>query len=484
MSMLEPSQAMDQATRRILQGPLAFEIARFGTPLALGMALQTTFNLVDAYLISRLGQGSAGPALGAIGICDQIAAIGSIISYGVSIATAAMIGQRQGRGDADGVRAVAWQSMMLVAVLAVLFGALGLLFARPLMYDMVGAKGDVARVGTDYLRVIVGGSFSIFFLLQVTAIQRALGSSKTPVALLLSSNLLNLVLAVLLVYGPGEAPPVFSWGPPVARYLRIPRMELVGAAWATVIARTVVLVPLAVVVERRFKLVGRLRCFAPDPQILRRVVAVAWPASTQLVVRILAMLLTHSLVARAFTTATDQRATTALGVVFRLETLALFVGMGWGSAAQTFLAQNLGARQLSRAVRSGWVASAFNALVMMAIAALLVFFGRQIVGFFDDEPTVVSIAIGYISVVAPSYVVLGLGIVLGSAIQGAGQTRLTLIIDTLVVAGFQLPLSVWSVTGASPKPVHLWWVVACASLVSAIVYAGFYRRSRFMHANI
>ena len=42
----------DRATARILAGPLPFEVARFGTPLALGMGLQVTFNLVDAYLIA------------------------------------------------------------------------------------------------------------------------------------------------------------------------------------------------------------------------------------------------------------------------------------------------------------------------------------------------------------------------------------------------------------------------------------------------
>ena len=64
------------------------------------------------------------------------------------------------------------------------------------------------------------------------------------VAMLVASNVLNLLLSVLLVYGPGEAPPVFSWGPPIARALHIPRMELVGAAWSTVLARTAVLLAL------------------------------------------------------------------------------------------------------------------------------------------------------------------------------------------------------------------------------------------------
>ncbi|HWO10711.1 MAG TPA: hypothetical protein VNN80_14560, partial [Polyangiaceae bacterium] len=69
------------ASQRILTGPLALEIARFGVPLALGMGLQTSFNLVDAYIISGLGGHTASAALGAIGVADLIGALGTILSY-------------------------------------------------------------------------------------------------------------------------------------------------------------------------------------------------------------------------------------------------------------------------------------------------------------------------------------------------------------------------------------------------------------------
>src|SRR5215467_1010575 len=98
--------------RRIVEGPLARELARFGTPLALGMALQTTFNLVDAYLVAQLPPAEVGPAIGALGICDQVAAIGTILSYGVSTAAASLISQHRGARDEDRVRATAWQSIL------------------------------------------------------------------------------------------------------------------------------------------------------------------------------------------------------------------------------------------------------------------------------------------------------------------------------------------------------------------------------------
>jgi putative MATE family efflux protein len=468
------------ASEKILSAPLGLAVMRFGAPLALGMGLQTAFNLVDAFVISRLGEGVAGPALGAIGICDQLAALGTIVSYGLSVATATLVSRKAGAGDHAAVKEIAWQSMLVIATLSLLFGLLGLFGARFLLHTLVGAKGEVTHLGVPYLRVMLGGSFTIFFLMHLTTVQRALGSSKTPVSLLVASNVLNFVLAVVLVYGPGDRPAVFSWGRPIAQLLHIPRMGLMGAAWATVIARAAALIPLTAVLMKRFDLFRNGSRLAAHKQTILSIIRLGWPSSAQLVVRILAMLVTHSLVARAFTTPTDQSATTALGIVFRLETMALFVGLGWGSAAQTFVGQNLGAHNLERAKQSGWYAALYNAAMMAVLALTYMRYGQTIVGFFDSDPEVLRPALSYLTWVGASYVGLGIGIVLGSAIQGAGATLRALLLDTLVIFGFQLPMSILFVLSNGATYVGLWRIVALTYVLFALVYVVSYWRGRFL----
>jgi putative MATE family efflux protein len=469
----------ERATARILSGPLGLQVVRFGAPLALGMGLQTAFNLVDAYIISRLGGATTGPALGAIGICDQLAALGTIVSYGLSTATATLLSRKVGEGDHEAVKDIAWQSLLLIGALSLFFGIFGIFGAGFVLRSLVGAKGGVADLGVPYLRVLLGGSFTIFLLMHLTSMQRALGSSKTPVSLLLGSNVLNLILAVVLVYGPGDSPSILAWGRPLARALSVPRMGLMGAAWATLIARFVALIPLLVILMKRFGLFTKR--LGSHRETLSKIVKLGWPSSAQLVVRILAMLVTHSLVARAFTTPTDQSATTALGIVFRLETMALFVGLGWGSAAQTFVGQNLGAQNPERAKLSGWYAALYNSVMMGAIALCYTLYGRSIVGFFDSDPEVLQPALSYFKWVGASYVGLGIGIVLGSAIQGAGATLRALLLDTLVIAGFQLPTSVLFVLSKSASYVGVWQIVALTYFLFALVYVVSYRRGRFLN---
>jgi putative MATE family efflux protein len=473
--------AVDRESR-ILSGPLALEVGRFGTPLALGMALQTTFNLVDAYLIARLPAGEVGAAVGAIGICDQVSALGTIVSYGVSTAAAAILSQRKGAGDQAGIQRAAWQSMIIIAGLSLVLGLVGGLGAGFIVRDLIGAKGDVATVATSYLRIMTAGSFSIFFLLQLTNVQRALGSAKTPVALLVGGNVFNVLLAVLLIFGPGPAPSFLGWATSIAQTLHIPRMGMVGAAWASIIARVLVLLPNVIILARRFDVFPPKGKRAPDLAEIGRIASIAWPSSAQFFLRISATLFINSLVARFFTTQEDQTATTAMGLVFRLDTMALFVAMGWGTAAQTFVGQNLGANKSARAKQSGWVTVGYDAITNVLLIAFVYAYGEAILRVFDDEAAPVAIALQYLQVVAPSYIALGVGIVLGNAMAGAGATRTTFAIDAVVILALEVPLGIVVIGVMHGSLRALFQCVAVVNVASAFAYAAIYARGTWLGA--
>jgi Na+-driven multidrug efflux pump len=193
------------------------------------------------------------------------------------------------------------------------------------------------------------------------------------------------------------------------------------------------------------------------------------------------MLLVNAIVARAFTTDQDQTATTAMGLVFRLDTMALFVAMGWGSAAQTFVGQNLGARREDRAMRSGWLTAAYDVATNLVLIALVFFAGERILRVFDEDPGPVRVALLYLQVVAPSYLGLGVGVVLGNAMAGAGATRTTFWIDVAVIVGFQAPVSVLAVAlGADIE--GLFRCVAAANMASCLAYALVYARRGWQRA--
>ena len=98
------------------------------------------------------------------------------------------------------------------------------------------------------------------------------------------------------------------------------------------------------------------------------------------------------------------------------------------------------------------------------------------------NPRVVGDAESYLAWVAPSYVALGIGIVLGSVMQGAGAPERALRLDACVVLLLQLPASAFILLSAERTLTQVWLTVACSYVALAAVLFASYRRGRFLRA--
>ena len=468
---------------RLLQGHLGLAMLRFGLPLVIGMVLHTLFNLVDLFMISRLPNATA--ALAALAICDMVAAVATILSNGISTASVALISRHAGAGHLTALRRATYHSLGLVAFMSLLFGLAGIFGSEWIVTKMMFAKGETAQIAIPYLQVMLGGCFAIFLLLQLTAILRALGHAKTAASLLVGGNALNILLNVFFIYGSGPSPDVFAWGQPIAEAFGIPRMGVQGAAWATLVGRSVpVAIGLWLLLRRRGGPRFHRIYVKPDWGQWWSILKIGWPNSAQLVLRVGALLFVIGIINAEFTTDSDPSAMSAYSICLRLETLALFIAMGWGAAASSFVGTNLGAGLVQRARNAGLVATFYNAICTLALAGLYLTYAGPLVAFFDPNPTVVAIGREYVEVVALSYVLLGAGIVLSQAMTGAGATLSSLVLDTVVVLMFLVPAAYIVAVTLGLARRDLWQVLAFGNLVSAVVYALYYARGSFLHKRI
>jgi len=459
------------------------------------MGLQATFNLFEMVIVGHLPEGP--DALSALVICDFVAMIATIFGNGISNASVAIIARRDAEGDFEAVQRTTAQSLSFTFIISFIFGLFGIVFADIMTGDIMGAKGDVHVYATEYMEVIVGGSFSILILLQLVAILRAVGDAKTPMFLLVGSNILNLFLSVAMVYGPDHAPDPFGWGPPIAEFLGIERGGVVGAAWSTVISRTIA-IGLGIIVLLRHKggLRFPLKWLLPMKREIMRIWDIAWPNSAQYVVRVLILLFFLAIVQHEFTThlangMVDSSVAAAFAICARLDTITLFTGMGWGGAASTFVGQHLGARMPDRAVRAGWMATGYNCIWMLIVYGLYVYFGEEIINLFLDENStetgatsrteIVAVGVEYLTIVGATYIFLGVAVVISSALSGAGATRACLVIDASILLGIVVPLTVamWNFTDLTPT--QTWYLIAIGNLLSAIGYAAWFGKKSWIH---
>ena len=258
-------------------------------------------------------------------------------------------------------------------------------------------------------------------------------------------------------------------------------MDVLGAAWSTVLARGLFMVlgfGILFVGHKNLRL--RLRGFRTQWATVGRLLWVGLPNSAQITVRIAAYMVIMALVMQE-----GDLVGTAFGITAgRLDMTAVFGAAGWGAAASAMVGQNLGAGKIRRAALSGWTAAAYGAAVCGLMGLLFyVFAGPLIEMFFlvkgGAHPDVIAHGKDYLAILAPAYPFIAVGLVLAQALNGAGSTKVPLLFDTIAFLLIQTPLAfalrALPVDGAPFGLEGIYWAMTITSVLLAAVYAVWFR---------
>ncbi len=451
----------------LTRGPLLRATLAFGWPLVAAMAFHSLFNLVDLYIVGKLPY--ADVAIAAATIPSLVNSIPMVIYNGIVNAAIALVARHAGLGNHRRGNYEAGQGILLSVLLSVVLGAPPYLFARPICAAL-GAEGTVLDLATAYLEVVSLGTVTMFLLLQVTGAIRAAGNSTLPMALLIGANVLNVVLAVWWVFGG----------------LGVEGMGVVGAAWATVVARGIAVLPAFLFLYRGFAGL-RMRRFAFRWRTQWKILRIGVPACGQWLVRMAVYIYLMVFVSKAAAETEVVAAQAAFGIGLRLDTFALFSGLGWGAAAATLVGQNLGYGSPERAVRASWIAVGLNVATMLLFAAAYVLFADPLIRVLGsdykggDFAEVARIGRTYLYVSSAGYVYLAIGVVLSQALAGAGSTKASLVIETVGYVLIGLPLA-WAAAHHAPALGGLrglWLAALAAHLAVAAGYVVWFRRGHW-----
>jgi putative MATE family efflux protein len=435
----------------------ASRVLGFGLPLVAGMGGHALFNLADLWIVGGLGSA----AITAVTISSMVNSVAMVVMQGVTDGSVALVARAVGAGDDRRAGAAARQAILLALAFGVLLGVPPWFWARELVAAF-GVEGAALEQGTVCLRIMSLGSVTMFLLMQAGAALRALGSGKAPAALLVGANLLNLFLAVGLVYG--------KFG--------LPTLGVAGACWGTVLARGVLAgVGLWLMAGSRLRLRaggGGLR-----REFLRPLLGIGLPVAGQWFMRVAPILVILAIAGRQGT-----ESSAAYGIGIRLDQFALFACAGWGAAAATAVGQGLGARDPRGAARAVWWAVALGVAWMAAAGAI--FHGGaeglvRIIGRGEEASApVVDLGAGYLRTVVFGYPAMGIALVLSMALAGAGSVKLALLLEALVLLGVQTPMAIAAAPdGQGGSLDGVWRVIVGTYWLLAIAYAGVFLAGRW-----
>jgi Na+-driven multidrug efflux pump len=169
----------------------------------------------------------------------------------------------------------------------------------------------------------------------------------------------------------------------------------------------------------------------------------------------------------------------AYGIGLRgVESFSFAMLLGLGTATATVVAHAVGAGDLDRARRAGHVGAAVGCAAMLVTGALLLLFGRQLVGIYTPDPALIEVAAGYVTVMAFCQIPQALETVYSDAMAGAGSTLRTVLLS-LPGNALRIPLAWYLAVSRNLGLAGVWYAILISAMLKGAAITALYWSGRW-----
>lgn len=403
----------EKSSNPLAPSPRSLGIWELAWPTMLASAMQTIVRWADIKMVGDIGvEAVAGVSAG-----GQIYWLVQAASMALTTGLVALVARAVGSGDKTLVDRTLKQTILMGTA----FGLVSWLFMLPFLDEslaMLGVAPGVIGYGSDYLFWLIAGNIPFALGFIFAAALRAAGDSRMPLYVGVVTNLINIFLNWILIYG--------HWG--------APELGVVGAGMASSLAMVVQLLIFWSLWRRQVLIVKPgPASFAVDRDLCRRILKIGYPATIEGMIwqiGILAFMAVMSLYGTAEFTAYQ------IGV--QVLALAFLPGHGFSMAASTVVGQHLGAGRPDEAARAGWRSNWMSILFMSVFGVILIMIAEPFARWFLDDDEVVRLAVDFIWILGLAQPLMAIEFAIGGALRGAGDTRYPMFVIFVGLIGCRL----------------------------------------------
>jgi putative MATE family efflux protein len=444
------------------EGSIRRAVLLLAIPMMLEMAMESVFALVDLYFVGHLHNSSH--AIQTVGLTESVLTIIYSLAIGMSMAATAVVARRVGEKDPKAAAKAGMQAIFISVVLNILISVVGLVYATDILL-LMGASAETAIQGTPFMRIMLGGSVIIVLLFLINGIFRGAGNAAIAMKSLWIANIANIILCPVLING---------FGP-------IPAFGLTGAAMATSIGRGIgVCYQLYHLFSGKSALKVKLAYLKPHWDQIKALLKVATPGIFQFVIASCSWIFLAQLVA---TTGGDHG---SAGYQTALRLMMFFMLPAWGmsNAAATLVGQNLGAKKLDRAEQSVIKTGKYIVIYMLSVMIFTFIGGNYFIAFFTNDVLIQEMAITALQIMSMGYIFYGMGMVLMSTFNGAGDTWTPTWINLFGFWMFQIPLAYILAKQLNMGPVGVFIAIPVAETCIAIASFILFKKGKWKTVKI
>jgi putative MATE family efflux protein len=474
-----------QTGRDLTSGSIIGNLVMLSLPIMMSNFMQTFYDLANAFWLGKLGE-KAKDALSATGISNQL--LFFLLSFGIGfvIAGTALVSRYKGAGEPEKIRKIVGQLIFLLLTFVSLLVILGVIFTDQIL-GLLDTPVEIFDLAHHYLRIILVATFFMFTFFAYQSVSHGLGDTVTPMKIQIIAASTNLIIDPFLIFG----------------LLIFPRMETIGAGYATLIARILASV-LGIYYFRKKAghLVPSLREIYPDWNIIKTILKVSIPSSLAISTTSFGFLFLQRFVNSFGTVVISVNS-----VGSRMTNIFMMPAMGLSNGLAAIIGQNLGAKNIKRAEDSFVYAIGVILAIMIVGCSLVYFYAGELTHFFVDDAEVIEVGQRMFKLTAIAAFVFGIIFVFNGLFNGSGDTKVVFLTDTIRLWIIRIPLvyilsgkllelewfsnakiNAFLASASSHLSAHpydsLWWSMVYSNIITAIAAFLIFKTGRWKRVKL
>ncbi|MFL5762539.1 MAG: MATE family efflux transporter [Bacteroidia bacterium] len=414
-------------------------------PVILSQLGHIMVGVVDTAMVGRIGTVQQA----AVALSNSLYTLVLVFGLGVSYGVTPLVAEADSSKNTPLCAALLRHGIVINTVLGIVL-FLVLFLASPVL-NLFNQKQEVVDNAIPFLNVMMLGMIPLCIFSGFKQFAEGLSFTRVAMVITLGSNLLNVLLNYLLIFG--------HWG--------LPEMGLMGACWATFISRVAMAVSMFLYVyyNSRFKIYWQGSSFRDiSKELVKKILGIGVPSGMQWVFEVGAFAFAVIMIGWI---GPDYQAAHQIALSMAATTYMMASGL---SAATSVRVGN----QLGLKNREGLRTAGFSAFIMVlafmgTMALLFILLQNFLPGLFTKDVKVIHIASTLLVIAAFFQLSDGVQVVGLGALRGIKDVRIPTVITLVAYWVIGLPMSYvfgfvyhFGVQG-------VWWGLSLGLTVAAVL---------------
>jgi putative MATE family efflux protein len=384
------------------------------TPLLMENLLQVTMGLADNFFVSKLGP----EYIAGVGITNLIINIYMAVFFAIGVSTTALVSRYIGAKDKMNASKTAQQALLLSVLIGIVVGLLNILFSKQIL-SILGLDQDLMNAASPYFLSVAGPIVFLSISMMLSSAFRAAKNTKITMKVSIITNIINILLDPILIFGVAG----------------IPGMGVVGAGIATSVSR---LVSVLLMIYYTRKIWDTVEIKFPqkakfDTKIMKNLIRLGLPVATErLFMRI------GQIIYSAFIIGLGTQIYAAYIITATLDSYAYIPGMAIGGAAASLVGNSLGSGNKDEAFKYG-LGSLLVGTIFMILIGITNFTLAPLIGrAFSDNQIVIDNIVYILRLMVLIEPVSAISLIITPVLQGAGDTKYPMVFTLIGIWLFRV----------------------------------------------